>query len=67
MNIFTVLWAVIGLAIFLVETVALVRKERGDTLTEHIRELMKHRWFQVAFGIFWVWLSLHFFVPGLGL
>lgn len=67
MNIFTALWILIGAAFLAVEIPAVVRKERGDTLTDHVRALMQYKSFKAVFSAFWVWLTLHFFAPGLGL
>jgi hypothetical protein len=64
----------IGLFLIL-EAVALVRKERGDTLSEHVwnwfslkgKKHTKKPW-QVAvrFGFiaFWAWLTIHFITGG---
>lgn len=65
--IFTALWVMLGVLFLAIEIPAIRRKEHGDTLTDHVRFLLKDRRFAVLFGAFWVWLTLHFFVPDLGI
>ena len=75
MTFFSWLWVGWGVAFLVIEGVALVRKERGDTLSEHV-----WRWFQLrgrkdgkkpwqiavrfAFLAFWAWLTIHFLTAG---
>lgn len=65
MDIWTILWALWGLAFIVIEGVALKNDVPDDTLSEHIR-----RWlhtdtrlgrtaFIVAFGGFVAWFSVH--------
>lgn len=67
---FTVLWIGWLVAFLVIETVAIIRKERGDTLSEHV-----WAWFSLrkskkslltyAFAAFWLWLTIHFLTGGL--
>jgi len=71
--IFTIVW-VTWLLVFLgIEAVALIRKERGDTLSEHVwlwfnlRKSGKTTWQKVrryGFLAFWLWLTIHFVSGG---
>jgi hypothetical protein len=59
---YTAAWAAIGLAIAAIEALALVDRQRGDTLTEKVRKLLSyHRvvWF-VGLGLA-AWAIAHFF------
>ena len=62
MNFFLNLWLailVLGLAL---ETFALIRDGKGDTLSEQIWRLLESRkWRTLIFGI-WFWLTWHFFI-----
>ena len=73
--VFTGLWILWGVWFLAVEVPAIVRKERGDTLSEHVWS-----WFclrsskkgmsgwcylrRFLFYAFWVWLSVHFLSGG---
>jgi len=70
-------WLWVGwIVIFLViEGAALINKERGDTLSEHVwswfqlkgRKDGKKPWQMVlrfVFVAFWIWLTLHFLTGG---
>lgn len=63
-----VLWLVMFLAI---EGAALVNRDRGDTLSEHVWKWFGlrgkpsgYRWRRFAFLAFWAWLTVHFFTGG---
>jgi hypothetical protein len=58
---FTALWVIWVLAFFVIEGIALARKESGDTLSEHVWAMLKHpvAWF-TGLGSF-AWLGVHFF------
>jgi hypothetical protein len=63
---FSVLFGVLVVALVVVEVVGVVRKQRGDTLTENWRWLDRHlpaglRWFLRVFtaGML-LWTALHF-------
>lgn len=74
-GLFTGLWVAWIAAFVVIEGVALVRKRRGDTLSEHT-----WRWFSLkgdksklkpwqavlrfGFLAFWAWLTLHFLTGG---
>ena len=63
---FTVGWIALVIAGLALETVALVRKQRGDTASEHIWWLLRRSpviWF-LALGLF-AWMIVHFFLFGL--
>ena len=73
--IFTAAWIFIIVWFAVWETIAIVRKKRGDTLSEHVWQ-----WFSLkggkdklkpwqaglrfAFLAFWAWLTLHFLSGG---
>ena len=62
---FTIGWIVIVLAGLALETVALIRKGRGDTASEHVWWLLRRSpviWF-LALGLF-SWVIVHFFLFG---
>lgn len=62
---FFVGWLLWG-ALFLVwEVYALTRRERGDTLSEHVWWLLDRPWGVDVFGLFWGWLTAHFWFGGL--
>lgn len=63
---YTILWLIWGAIFFAIEIPALIRKRRGDTLTDHQIWLRKWRVKGVPVGLtlfimFWSWLTLHFF------
>ena len=73
--VFGVLWLGIILYFVVVETIALVRKKRGDTLSEHVWDWFclkgkkdgKSAWCivrRVLFFGFWLWLTVHFLSGG---
>lgn len=74
-SLFTLAW--IGILIWFIvwEVLAIVRKDRGDTLSEHVwswfclrgAKKNKSRWCivrRVAFFGFWTWLTVHFLTGG---
>ncbi len=71
---FTALW-IAWLAIFvIIEAAAIIRKAKGDTLSEHTWDWFcltpnteKTPWCvarRVTFLAFWAWLTIHFFFGG---
>jgi len=73
--VFTVLWVGIILYFVIVEGIALVRKRRGDTLSEHVWDWFclrgkkegKSGWCivrRILFFAFWIWLTVHFLSGG---
>lgn len=73
--VFTLLWVGIVIYFVIVEGVALVRKKRGDTLSEHVWDWFclkgekdgKSAWCivrRVLFFGFWIWLTVHFLSGG---
>lgn len=73
--IFTIAWVGIILYFVVWETIALIRKKRGDTLSEHVwdwfclrgKKHNKSSWCvtrRVLFIAFWAWLTLHFVTGG---
>ncbi len=72
---FTAAWILWILAFAVIETIAIVRKARGDTLSEHVWNWFslkgkkgKLKGWQIAlrFGFlsFWAWLTIHFITGG---
>ena len=75
MNWFTVLWILWLLGFVAIETAALIRKKRDDTLSEPTwdwfclkgKKAGKSPWCvirRILFLSFWLWLSLHFLTGG---
>jgi len=73
--IFTAAWVFILVWFLVWEGIAIVRKRRGDTLSEHVWTWFNLRgskdklkpWqavLRVAFIMFWAWLTLHFVFGG---
>ena len=70
MSVFSWLW--VGWAVFfvVVETVAIVNKTRGDTLSENLRALFHTstvigRWvWVISLGVLAAWLLVHIVAPG---
>lgn len=64
---FTLGWGIIFGAGLVLEILALIRKDRGDTLSEHVWFLLRKGgvvfWF-LALGFF-MWLIVHFFGFGI--
>lgn len=60
-HLFTVAWVVWIAAFGVIEGIALRRKERGDTLSEHVWAVLRRPgpWWFLAAG-FLVWLTAHF-------
>ncbi len=69
------LWVAWLLVFVAIEAAALINKDRGDTLSEHVWAWFslkgnkgKLKWWQAllrfAFLAFWVWLTLHFLTGG---
>ena len=72
---FTLAWVAVLVWFVVWEGAALVRKRRGDTLSEHVWDWFclrgakqgKSRWCvlrRVAFFGFWIWLTVHFLTGG---
>ena len=63
---FTLAWIAVVVAGLALEAVALIRKGRGDTATEHFRALI--RWnpvvYFLALGLF-AWIVVHMFAFGI--
>jgi hypothetical protein len=69
------LWIGWGVAFLVIEAAALINKDRGDTLSEHVwswfqlrgRKDGKRPWqvlLRLGFVCFWVWLTFHFLSGG---
>jgi hypothetical protein len=54
------LWLLIGVIGFAVETVALVRQRKGDTLSETVWANTRPLYRRVILAAFMVWLMFHF-------
>lgn len=74
-TIFTIAWVGIVLYFIVWEAIALWRKRRGDTLSEHVWEWFclkgkkdgKSPWCiirRILFFGFWIWLTVHFLSGG---
>ena len=72
---FTAGWIVWILGFCVLEAIALVRKARGDTLSEHVWQWFKLKgnkrnrkpWeiaLRFGFLAFWSWLTIHFLAGG---
>lgn len=69
MSIWTILWALWGLAFFCIEIPAWRNKEDGDTLSEHVwwwiglnaQKTRIIRWRRIAFLAGFAWLGVHLF------
>jgi hypothetical protein len=72
---FTAAWVIWLVAFVAIEAWALVRKKRGDTLSEHTWDWFclkgskggKSTWCvvrRVTFVAFWAWLTIHFVTGG---
>ena len=65
---YTAAWGAWILAFVVIESAAIFRRAKGDTLTEHIRKWLalssRTKWAGrlLLIGVF-VWLAFHFFVP----
>ena len=59
-------WGLFLVSFFLVflipEAIAIIRKEKGDTLSENIRKWLNKPWKRWAFGIGWI-LFIVWFIP----
>ena len=73
--VFTAAWVAMGAWFVVWETIALVRRRRGDTLSEHVWSWFSLRgnknrlkpWqaaLRFAFLAFWAWLTIHFLSGG---
>lgn len=61
-TIFSIIWGALLGVILIVETVALLLRRRGDTLSEQVWWLRNQAWARcILFGL-WAWLTWHFFV-----
>ena len=67
---YTWLWAIWGLFFVAIEGAALMNKEHGDTLSEHVWKFIGkkgyslpsgYKWRRGALGVFLLWLVAHFF------
>lgn len=74
-TLFTIAWVTVVLWFIVWETIALVRKRKGDTLSEHVWDWFclrgskagKSGWCiirRVLFFGFWIWLTVHFLTGG---
>lgn len=74
-TIFTIAWVSVLVWFIVWETWALIRRRRGDTLSEHVwdwfclrgKKQGKSAWCiirRVAFYSFWIWLTVHFLSGG---
>ena len=72
---FTASWIVMGVWFLIWEGIAIFRKKRGDTLSEHIwawfslegpKKNLKpwQGWMRFGFLAFWAWLTFHFLSGG---
>jgi hypothetical protein len=55
-------WLMAGLLVAVLETVALLRKEPGDTLSEQVWTLLRVRWVRPIAWAGWLYLTFHFFL-----
>ena len=73
--VFTAAWIFMGLWFVVWEALALMRDDRGDTLSEHVwgwfqlkgRKDGKKPWqvlLRIGFVGFWAWLTIHFLSGG---
>jgi hypothetical protein len=53
-------WLGIGTVGFAVEAVALQRHQKGDTLSETVRDLTRPLWLRIPLAVFMLWLAGHF-------
>jgi hypothetical protein len=58
---FTWFYLVAFVVVLVVELIGVHRKQKGDTITEHVRLLMRKKVVYFTFAGFWVWLTVHFF------
>lgn len=68
MSWYTIAWLVFGVFFVVVETIALIDRRPGDTLSEHLRSWFatrgKPRWWQArraVLVVFLVWFPVHLF------
>ena len=54
----------IGAGLVLIYELIGIFNDRVPTISQIIWELMKNKLFRIAFTFTWVWLTIHFFVPG---
>lgn len=59
----TAFWAVTIVAMVVADVLAANNNTPGDTLTEHVRALSRHRWFRIALLAFLVWAVVHLLGP----
>lgn len=71
-SIWTGLWLIWIFGFFAIEIPALLNKEEGDTLTDHVRKWFstteKSKWWivrRIFLLTFLIWLIVHFFTLGL--
>ena len=55
----TAFWAVAIVTMVVADVIAATNNRPGDTLTEHLRALSRHRWFRIALLAFLVWAVVH--------
>lgn len=58
-------WLLWGVGFLIWEHRALKRKAHGDTLSEQVWWLLSRSWGVDVFGIFWGWLTAHFWLGGI--
>ena len=64
---FTIIYGVLGALIIGVELYGVVKKRRGDTISEHYWWVQKRApWVRIFLLGFLIWLAVHLAVPELG-
>lgn len=59
---FIIGWAILFSAVLIWEYFSIVRKERGDTLSEQVWKLMKYWPAAMLIMGLWFWLTWHWFI-----
>lgn len=60
--VFTTLWIALLIGVLVVEFAAIVNKDYGDTLSEHVWRLMTTIAGSFVLISLWFWLTWHFFI-----
>lgn len=66
-TLYSILWALMLAGFFAIEIPGVINKKPGDTLTDHVRHLFRFAPLKFAAAGFWVWLTIHFWIPSAGL
>lgn len=67
MDPFTIAYLVLGVLTLAVELVAVRDRRKGNTISEHWWAIQRRHPVaaRVAFGVFWLWVGIHFLTGGL--